>query len=114
MLADIERGGALDDYGSYGDAWLLPIVYPLGLAIIAQIAVYADLASHRLTGRGLLPNFSSPATSKGAASESSSLCGPSVPAISAPPSFDVELPLLLLMLAETLFAVFCIISCIMK
>lgn len=88
----------LDGYRSYGLAWLGPILYPLALALIAQAFVVRDML---LTSWGKA--LASPLTKR--------LTG-----LAKAPAPDARVTILTctVLFSEVVFAVFCIVQCIVN
>ena len=82
-------------YASYPAAIWAPIIFPLALAVVGQIIVYTNILVHRSCGRRLLPACGSDKSS-------------------ASPSKAVDVPILLLMLSELIFAACCFSQCIVN
>ena len=80
-------------------AILVPVVFPLALAIVGQFIVYGDLLTHRLLGRSPLLGLTA--------------CGGAVARASRAVAANVavEIPIGLIMTCETLFAFACILQC---
>ena len=85
---------ALASYHSYELAWLGPIVLPLGLALIAQVIVYSDMLRHRCCPAMRWPLRKASGD--------------------PPPVLIVETMVMSIMLAETIFGILCIVSCIIN
>lgn len=90
----------LDAYTSYDLAWLGPIVYPLTLALIAQVIIYADIFRSRW-GRKVLP-LPRPTLLKGDSE------------VNTTPDTRIDAVTVVIMLAESIFAVACIAQCIIN
>ena len=89
----------LSGYKSYDLAWLGPIVYPLTFAVIAQAAVFYDMA-RRSCCRGkksldwLVPRSARQETGAAAA-----------------PDARITLLVLIVMASEAIFAILCLVQC---
>ena len=77
---------ALADYHSYDLAWLGPITFPLAVALIAQLSVYLSLLRGRFSRVGKAPD----------------------------PSPVIQGAVLMILAAETIFGVLCIVQCIIN
>jgi len=105
----IARGSNIAKYTSYDLAWLAPILYPLTIAVVAQCVIYSDLIIHRLRGTRCLPSCGSGSCRKASSDEKAVRTSGRYSDVV--PSADVELPVLLMMASETIFAICCTIQC---
>lgn len=101
-MATIARDSALEQYTSYGDAIIGPVIFPLAFACIGQAIVYSDLIVHRFTKgeRSLIRLKARPCGFCAAAA-----------AERVPPSLLGDMPVLLVLPSETVFALCCIVQC---
>lgn len=106
-MPEVERVNyeALDSYSSYSLAWLGPIVYPLSLALIAQSLIYADLLGSRTQTlerfRSLFQRLLSPLV-------------PGQVKGQPAPNCCVDVVVICILVAETIFVLTCILQCIIN
>merc|ERR1712087_36577 len=94
---------SLDSYHSYELQWLGPILYPLSLAIIAQALVFVDIVqSHK--GRRFLPQLWYSAQGNRTSKASTF----------KPMDHRINLVAAIIMIAEVVFAVCCLVQCIIN
>jgi hypothetical protein len=98
MSSSIANADKMDAYESYAGAIWAPVVFPLAFALISQFVVYLNACKHWMTGQPMLPSWSGRAAGKASQQVS-------------PPRIEVEVPVMSLMLSETIFGVCCIIQC---